>query len=73
MAEGSSGSGYETGGLSDHLSEFIAQAPIDREDIPNDTLDVLKGLSPEELDVLARVRASLKRAGVSDKVKAQIV
>jgi hypothetical protein len=73
MAEASSGSGYQPGELSDHLSEFIKQLSIDRQDIPNDTLEVLKGLSPEELDVLARVRASLKRAGVTDKVKAQIV
>jgi hypothetical protein len=51
----------------------LAQAGIAAGAIPGDILNVLQGLSAEELATLARVRGILEAGNVPDDIKAEMV
>jgi hypothetical protein len=51
----------------------LGQQGIDRAGINSDVLQVLAGLSPEELATLARVREVLEAQGVPPHIRAEMV
>jgi hypothetical protein len=55
------------------LAGALSKHGIDKEKIPQELLDVLGSLSPEQFEVLANVKAALTKSGLSDRVKAEMV
>jgi hypothetical protein len=53
------------------VAEHLKDSDVDS--YSQEVLEVLSGLSDEELAVLARVRLGLDSAGASERIKAQIV
>jgi hypothetical protein len=55
------------------LDETLRRHGVDKNLIPQDVLETLTTLSPDELAVLAKVKGALKRADVSPHVMAEWV
>ena len=47
--------------IPDHLAQYLARSVL--KDLPGSVYETLAGLTPEELDLLERVGASLHAAG----------
>jgi hypothetical protein len=59
--------------LQSDLEETLRRHKVDKDLIPEDVFETLTTLSPEELEVLAKVKGALRRAGVSSDTMAEWV